>query len=198
MGDRARDDPLGVVVLGTDVYAQAVQGHALLDTDAHGGDFFIFHPHPRIFGVAVSNNPEGLEGVQDDLLQETNILSGRPVVAGQVDDRIDHELPRTVVRDVASPVRVDQRYPSLGHLFPGDQESFSIALPAQGDDRRVLKKIKGVFPLLGLYFTGSLFLQFQGLGIIHEPKVSVSSVIFFQHGKPFKIFSLSTSLNSCP
>src|SRR5690606_23594901 len=193
--DRPIRDPTGVhhreePHVGVEVEGKAVHGHLPGDANADGGDLALLGPDAGEALLPPGFDPEGGQGVDEDLLYRADIRHD-PLGIVEFDDGITDQLPGAVEGDVATPVDfVDLRPGRLDYLTCGE-EIGAVTVATDREDRRVFDQEEIV--VLGPAADPALvecLLEIPGLGIgqlaqppgpeelgaCHEPKVSAFAI----------------------
>src|SRR5260370_25095382 len=127
IGDPARDDPVKVAKVRSDVERKAVGGDALRDMDADGGEFFFRdaasgeRPDTGELADALRHHAKVAAGADQHLFQQADEVHGAEMRtflpgqdAAQVDDWVSHKLAGAVIRNVAAAIDLMQLYTTDG------------------------------------------------------------------------------------
>src|SRR5690606_34106386 len=123
------------------VEGQAVEGAAAAHANAQRGDLGPAHVHARRALAALATDVPLVQRVDDGLLDPAHVLAHADPDPAQVQQRIQHDLPGTVVGHLAAAVHVQYRDVARR------QHVLRLAGLAQGEDRLVLDQpqlVRGV------------------------------------------------------
>jgi hypothetical protein len=90
----------------------------------------------------------------------------------EVQDRIAHDLPRAVVRDVAAPTRLEDLDPPTAQLVLGQKQVLAPRVAAERDDGVVLEEQERVGYRLPLALLDEAGLQIESVGIGDAPETA--------------------------
>src|SRR5258707_1636313 len=92
--------------VGRDVQGEAVRRDPPRQMDADRSDLLLPHPDADVLLAfpRPSGEPVAGERANENLLKIADIAADVPTVRAEGDDRIPHELPRTVIGDLAAAI----------------------------------------------------------------------------------------------
>src|SRR5882762_5584430 len=179
----AGDDAIEVRQISGDVEGKPVPGNPLLHVNADARDFLAAGPHARESRVALREDAEHVERLDQRLLERTQIPMQVLLVGAEIENRITDELAGPVERDVSAALHFE-------HVDPGRLEHVpGLRIPAQRDDRRVLEQQQHVVgQAAGNAIFSELALPVQRLGVGHSPGLN----------HPYLVHAVPVPLSSSP
>src|ERR1017187_428795 len=170
LGKPAGDNVLKIAQIRIHVQRETVRRHPPAEVHSDGGDFAIAHPNPSQLGNAAGFNAELRQRVDERLLDGTHVRAHVALPIAQVQNRVAHQLPRSVIRHVAAAIGWIKGNPGAAQDLVRSQQILYVAVAPQRDHVRVFQK-QQVVPHRALFALGSkLLLQFQRLAIIDAPE----------------------------
>src|ERR1017187_6588554 len=170
LGKPAGDNVLKIAQIRIHVQRETVRRHPPAEVHSDGGDFAIAHPNPSQLGNAAGFNAELRQRFDERLLDGTHVRAHVALPIAQVQNRVAHELPRSVIRHVAAAIGWIKPTPGAAKDLARSQQILYLSVAPQRDHVRVFQK-QQVVPHRALFALGSkLLLQFQRLAIIDAPE----------------------------
>jgi hypothetical protein len=117
-----------------------MHGYPFFYTQSDGTNLFSFDPNPGVTLIRIRFDRKISQGSYNDLFEFPNIEVKVSPLVSQVENRVAHELTKTMIGDIASSINEEKRDTGLNHLLAGDENVTQAAGPADGDGRRVLQK----------------------------------------------------------
>ncbi len=112
---------------------------------------------------ALGADAEVAAGANEHLFQAANEIDGSHLglEAAQVEDRIGHQLARTMEGNVAAAIDVEELDAALGEELRRSDHVFKPGIASQGDNRRMLQQQQGIADTTGLAQVEQRALQLQ-------------------------------------
>jgi hypothetical protein len=115
--DPARHDQIEKAQIRRNVVGESVRGHPAADVHADGGELFLrtalSHPNPCFPSDAFGRNSKLSRGPDHRLFQHAHIPHHVAPDCAQIQDRVSHNLPRPMIRNIAAAVRGMKLYALL-------------------------------------------------------------------------------------
>ncbi len=156
-----------VIEIGGYVEGKAVGGDAARHVDAQGGNFLFrdgtsgHGPDAGAAGRALGQHAIVRTGANEHFFQLAQVLDDaqRRGEAAQMEDGITHQLPWSVIGDVASAVGLKQRDAAPRQQLVAGNDVLAVGIPAQGEHRRMLDQQQHIADALLLAQGADLLLQ---------------------------------------
>ena len=186
--EAAGDDAGEVPEAGVHVQRETVPRHAVRDVDAQGAELAVPDPDAAVAVVAVRGYAEVGRRPDDRLLDAGDVVEHAEAAAGEVEDRIAHELAGAVVGDVPAAVGLGE--PDAGGGAPRfvPQHVFGVGGASEGVDGGVLEEKEGVGARARVAGGGDFRLEGEGL-LVGDPRAKVAhpdgeggDSVLFVHG----------------
>ncbi|VTR69403.1 hypothetical protein DESC_740142 [Desulfosarcina cetonica] len=132
-------DPAKRLHVGIDVQRQAVETHPAPHGNTDAAQFVRADPDAPIGRVGAGRDAPVTGGADHGLLQRGNEFDDLQAMAGKMHDRIDHQLSRPVVGDVATAPGGDHPNAFGGEKFILDAQILTSPTPAEGEDTGVFE-----------------------------------------------------------
>jgi hypothetical protein len=117
-----------------------MHAYPILYTQSDGTDLFSLYPNPRVTLIPIRCNRKISQGSYHNFFKFPNIEVKVSPLLSQVKNRVPHELAKTMIGDIASPIDEEKGDTCLDHLFARDENIIQAAGPADGDGRRMFQE----------------------------------------------------------
>src|SRR5919112_4968997 len=152
-----------------------VQGEAVggdptrRELHADGGDLVLPYPHTRVFRMVPAFESVVCEDPDEESFEFTEVGVG--VTHREAQDRVPHDLTRTVEGRIPSPIAPEYLGPlSPEVLFSSAQVSRVFGRPSNCVDQRVLAQDEGVWDPVVLPETHEILLEIPGLRVRRQSR----------------------------
>ena len=167
-----------------------MEADAASDGDADAAQLVATQPDAAVGRIGAGIEAPVAGRTDHGLFEAGDEVNDLQAPAVEADDRIDHQLARSVVGDVAAPVRGHHRDAFLGQERVGDAQVFPTAAAAQGEDAGMFDAQDHVgfqaTACFGIHY-GQLQVEgFRVVGLwqVHPPAGRHLAVVFFLcHGQ---------------
>jgi hypothetical protein len=136
--DAARYDQVEIRKLGRDVEREAVPGDPIARVHSDRRDLLAASPHARVRGISLARNAVVGQGVDQCLLDASQVPMKVLTMALEIDDWIANQLARTVECHIAAPLDLEQLDATTLQKLRRSGEILFLRRPSERDDRRVL------------------------------------------------------------
>lgn len=135
-----------------------------------GGDLAVLDPDAGRAGQTAGRQTELSQGVDEDLLEAAHIGDDVPPPVPQIENRVAHHLPRTVIGDVAAAVGFEKLDTGALEHLRARQQVLAPPVAAHGDHVRVLEQEQLVGDRAKLAASDQLGLQVERLTVAETPQ----------------------------
>src|SRR5262245_22070398 len=125
-----------------DIQSKAVPGHPAPDGHADGSDLARAHPDARQPGTSLGGDAEMRQRADQHLFEPAHVPAHVGPQVAQAEDRVAHQLPGPVIRDLTAATDPDHRDGAVG----GCSEEARIGTAPERVDGRMLEHEKRVRP----------------------------------------------------
>jgi len=156
------NDLKGLQAFVVNVDGKAVHADPFFDPHTDRGDFALLNPHAGKTFALAGTYPVALQGIDERQFDSSQELVQVATVVVQINQRIAHQLTRTMVGSLTAAIGLEYRMRQL----PATLQAALVAGAADGVNRAVLQIQHALRVLLLLDRRGEIELFLQGLGII--------------------------------
>src|SRR5690606_23863274 len=128
-----------------DVEREAVPGDPVARVNTYGCKLSLAGPHPGESRIPATREPVCVTRTNQGLLHLAEVPVQVLPVPLEVDDRIAHQLTRTVERDIAATFHLESLHASRCEYVRGGREMVCPGGPAQCHYRRMLNEEQDIF-----------------------------------------------------
>lgn len=138
--------------VGINVQRKTVVRHPTANPDPDGSNFLFPHPDPREPVSPVRLKTKLLESFNEYRLQSPEVPVHVAAVMSKINDRVSHELPRSVERHIPPPANPIDRDRARG------QEMLGVSPPPKREHRGMFKEKKAIVALTLIPLSDQRFL----------------------------------------
>lgn len=165
-------DPGKGLKINVNVQGQPMEGDSVANGNADAAQLLLANPDAMIPRISNRDNPTCRSQANHHLFEAMHIFGDTEPSLVQMQYRVQDQLPRTMVGDIATTLNVHQGDLPGGQKLLGDHEVLTAAAPAEGKGGRVLgdkEKIVYRLPRPSSFHQG----QLQGIGrsIVDQAKI---------------------------